>query len=103
MIQISNLSKSYGAQDLFNNISLTMEPGERLGIVGKNGHGKSTLFKIILGLEEADSGKIIIPEDYRIGHLSQHLVFPNKTTLDEVDSALPELEGGWKETYKAEA
>jgi len=103
MIRIENLKKSYGPQLLFDGVSFSLQSGERLGIVGRNGHGKSTLFKILIGEEHQDSGEIFIPKNYKIGHLSQHLVFTHPTILEEVVSALPELEGGWKEEYKAEA
>ncbi len=103
MLNISNLKKSYGNQDLFSDVTFVVNPQERVGLVGRNGHGKSTIFKIILGLEEQDSGDVFISKDYSIGHLSQHLTFTEKTILDEVCLALPLLDGCWKETYKAEA
>ena len=103
MLNISSLKKSYGPQDLFTDVSFVINAQERVGLVGRNGHGKSTLFKIILGLEEQDTGDVFIPRDYSIGHLSQHLIFTEKTIIDEVCLALPLLDGCWKETYKAEA
>ena len=71
MLRIQNLNKSYGSQILFEEASLQMSSGERLGLVGRNGHGKSTLFRLLLGEEEPDSGKISIPRNYRLGHLAQ--------------------------------
>jgi ATP-binding cassette subfamily F protein 3 len=103
MLLVSGIAKSYGSQVLFEDVSFTVNPGERVGLVGRNGHGKSTLFKILLGLEEADQGSISVPQDYKTGYLSQHLVFTEKSILDEVCLALPLLDGSWKETYKAEA
>ena len=103
MINVSGLKKSFGQQDLFSDVSFVINPQERVGLVGRNGHGKSTLFKIILGNEEADSGEVFIPKGYTMGHLSQHLVFSEPSILDEVCLALPLLDGCWKETYKAEA
>ena len=73
MIKINQLSKAYFARELFTEVSFQMNAGDRLGLVGRNGHGKSTLFKLILGQEEPDSGEITIPRNYRIGHLEQHL------------------------------
>lgn len=101
-IQVVGLEKAYAKQVLFENVSFSMMPQERLGVVGRNGHGKSTLFRILLGQEEADGGDIFIPKDYRIAHLSQHLHFTAPTSLDEACTVLPMLEGGWQETYKAE-
>ena len=83
MLKIQDLDKQYGAQILFEGASLQMTPGERLGLVGRNGHGKSTLFRIILGEEVADSGIITTPRGYRIGHLAQHLHFSKPTILEE--------------------
>ncbi len=89
MLQISNLHKAYGSQVLFDGIDLQMDRGERLGLVGRNGHGKSTLFKLILGEELPDEGKITFPRNYRIGHLAQHLHFTQPTVLLEGALGLP--------------
>ncbi len=103
MLQVSNLSKSYGTQTLFEGVDFTLNAGERVGLVGRNGHGKSTIFRILLGEESHDSGSIKVPKDYRIGHLSQHLVFEKSTVLEEACLALEVQEGGWVETYRAES
>jgi ATP-binding cassette subfamily F protein 3 len=78
-----------------------MNAGERLGLVGRNGHGKTTLFRLILGQEEPDSGAITIPRNYRIGHLDQHLHFTRPTILEEAGLGLPAEES--HSIYKAEA
>ena len=101
MIKINQLSKSYFARELFTDVTFQMNAGERMGLVGRNGHGKSTLFKLILGQEEADSGEITIPRNYRIGHLEQHLHFTQPTILAEAALGLPEEES--HSLYKAEA
>lgn len=88
MIQVTNLSKHFGAQTLFENISFTLSRGNKIGFVGRNGSGKSTLFKILLGEEEADSGDILIPKNYTIGALRQHIAFTHKTVREECASAL---------------
>jgi ATP-binding cassette subfamily F protein 3 len=103
MLLVSNISKSYSSQTLFEDVTFVLNRGERLGIVGRNGHGKSTILRMILKQEEPDSGTITYPRDYRIGHLSQHLKFTESNILDEVCLSLPLLDGCWKETYKAEA
>ena len=103
MIQISSLEKSYASQTLFSDASFSINPGDKIGLIGRNGEGKSTLIKIFSGEEEADSGKIHYPNDYSVGHLSQHLNFKEKTVIDEAALELPLMEGGWKETYKVEA
>jgi ATP-binding cassette, subfamily F, member 3 len=92
MLQVTNLSKVYGPRTLFENVSFSLIPGERLGLVGRNGCGKSTLFRMILEEETPDSGKILIPKGYRVGHLAQHLVFTENTIVEEVCLGLPEDE-----------
>ena len=101
MIKINQLSKSYFARELFADVIFQINAGDRLGLVGRNGHGKSTLFKLILGQEEPDSGEITIPRNYRIGHLEQHLHFTRPTILEEAALGLPEEES--HSIYKAEA
>ena len=101
MIKINQLSKSYFTRELFTDVTFQMNAGDRLGLVGRNGHGKSTLFKLILGEEEIDSGDITIPRNYRIGHLEQHLHFTQRTILEEAALGLPEEEV--HSIYKVEA
>jgi ATP-binding cassette subfamily F protein 3 len=92
MISIENLTKGFGGQELFDQISLKINPKERVGLVGRNGHGKTTLMKIILGEEHHDSGSILIPNNYRMGYVKQHLNFTEKTVLGEGCQGLPEHE-----------
>jgi ATP-binding cassette, subfamily F, member 3 len=101
VIKINQLSKSYFGRELFADVSFQMNAGERLGLAGRNGHGKTTLFRLILGQEEPDSGEITIPRNYRIGHLEQHLHFTAPTILEEAALGLPEEES--HSIYKAEA
>ena len=98
MITINNLSKSYGTRVLFDNLSFNVGKGEKVGLVGRNGYGKTTLLKMITGEVEFDSGEIQIPKNYKIGYLKQHLDFKYNTIIDEVASVLPkeETENKWK-------
>ena len=98
MISIKNLSKRYGTRVLFEDVSFDVLAGEKVGLVGRNGHGKTTLFRIITGEEEPDEGKIFMPKNYSIGYLGQHLVFTKPTVLEEGCRGLgPEdLGGEWK-------
>ena len=88
MIQLNNISKSFASKVLFSNINFRLNSKNRVGLVGRNGSGKSTLFKIILGEVEPDSGEVLIPKNYKIGGLSQHLKFSQKSIRDEVALAL---------------
>ncbi|KIM06891.1 MAG: ABC transporter ATP-binding protein [Sulfurovum sp. FS08-3] len=92
MIQLTNLSKSFGGDTLLRDISLQVAPRQKIGFVGRNGSGKSTLFKIILGQEPYDSGELSIPKNYRIGALKQHLHFSEKTLKEECALSLPKGE-----------
>ena len=92
MIQLTNLSKSFGGQVLFKDVNFKMQPQQKIGFVGRNGSGKSTLFKMILGEEPHDEGSISIPKNYRIGTLKQHLVFTEPTVREECALVLGEDE-----------
>ena len=101
MVTVSNLSKSYGNQIVFDSISFTVGMGERVGLVGRNGSGKTTLFRLILGDEVHDGGTITIPRRYGIRHLSQHIRFRAATVLKEACRELPNHEDGTDQSYKA--
>lgn len=101
MIQVVNLEKGFGTQVLFEKVTFTLGKGERVGLVGRNGTGKSTLFKILLGEEAQDSGEVIFPKNYIIGTLKQHLEFTKPTILEECITAL-RGENADFEHYKAE-
>ncbi len=103
MLQISDISKSYGTQTIFDKVSVVVGPGERVGLVGRNGHGKTTLFRMILGEEHPDSGTISVPSGYRVGHLSQHIRFSETTVLREACLSLPQNEDHRDETWRVEA
>jgi len=92
MIQLNNLTKSFGGQTLFRDINLKMNSNQKIGLIGRNGSGKSTLFKIILDEESAESGEVLIPRNYKIGTLKQHLVFTEKTVREECALILSEEE-----------
>ena len=82
-IDIQNLTKSFGAQVLFENISFSIAEGQRVGFVAKNGTGKSTLLSVLTGKEGYDSGKIICKRDLKIGYLEQSPQFdPDESVLD---------------------
>ncbi len=90
MIQFINIYKSFATQELFGGINFKLSSKNRVGLVGRNGSGKSTLSRLILGEIEPDSGEILIPKNYRIGALKQHLKFTQKSLINEVSLALSE-------------
>ncbi|MFW5960511.1 MAG: ATP-binding cassette domain-containing protein, partial [Chitinivibrionales bacterium] len=100
MISLSGISKNYGEQHLFSDVTLSLQKGETCGLTGRNGHGKTTLLRIIAGTENPDSGSVSIPKGYRIGYLRQGISFSKPNILDEVTDNLPDVKQG--ETWIAE-
>ena len=98
MLSIENIHKSYGGRVLFDGVSFTLNPREKIGLVGRNGNGKTTLLRIIVGEEDIDAGTVTVPKHYRIGHVRQHLRFNHPTVLEEGIASLPpqEADQHWK-------
>ncbi|HDL52653.1 MAG TPA: ABC-F family ATP-binding cassette domain-containing protein [Proteobacteria bacterium] len=92
MLKVVNLSKSYGSNVLFDEVTFSINRGERVGLVGRNGHGKTTLLRLVTGEESPDSGSLAIPRGYRIGHLAQTLQFSQPTALMEAAQGLQHSE-----------
>jgi ATP-binding cassette subfamily F protein 3 len=83
MLTVAGLTKSFGGRVLFDDVSLTLQSGERVGLVGPNGAGKSTLLKIILGQAEPDAGEVTFIRGTRFGYLPQESEPAcNETVLD---------------------
>ena len=83
LITLENITKSYSEKILVNNISLGINEGEKIGIIGVNGTGKSTFLKIIAGVEECDSGTITKGNRVRVEYLSQSPNYDNELTVIE--------------------
>ncbi len=82
-LDVQHLTKSFGALQLFNDISFSIGEGQRVGLIAKNGTGKSTLLSILSGKEGYDSGEIIFRRDLKVGFLEQSPQFdPEETVLD---------------------
>lgn len=85
ILTIDNLTKTYGEKELFQNISFTIAEKERIGLIGVNGTGKSSLLKIVAGVDLPDGGEVLMPKDYKIAYASQSPVLDeNLTVLDQV-------------------
>lgn len=82
-LQIENVSKSFGDLELFSDISFTVEERQRIGLIARNGKGKSTLLKIIAGEEPLDSGKVTLRNGVRMGYLEQEPDFTPDVTVIE--------------------
>ncbi len=103
MLQVNNLTKGYGARLLLDSVNFVINAGEKVGLIGRNGHGKTTIFRMLTKEETPDDGNFKVPSNYSIGVLAQYFAFTESSVLQEACLALPEQEGGWKEEYKAEA
>lgn len=82
-VSAENLTKSYGIKTLFKNISFHINEGDKIAIVAKNGTGKSTLLKILLGKEIADSGEVVINKDVQVVLFDQEIEFDSQLTVEE--------------------
>lgn len=89
LLNATDISKSYTASPLLSNLSYAINEGDKIGFIGVNGTGKSTLLRITAGIEDADSGKIILTGGVRIGYLPQAPAYdPEKTVLEQAVSYL---------------
>jgi len=88
MLTLSEIGKSFGARTLFEDVSLSINLGERIALVGPNGAGKSTLFSIILGTTEPDGGSVVIDRHTTIGYLPQETAASGDETVLELACAL---------------
>ena len=94
MIQFTQVSKAFGKQQVINNATFTVNPGERVGFVGPNGVGKSTIFELLSGNQSPDKGTISYPSSERLGYVKQQVFLGNQDVplLDYVENAIPELD-----------
>jgi ATP-binding cassette subfamily F protein 3 len=88
MLTLSEISKAYGGRILFDDVTLQLNREDRIGLVGPNGAGKSTLFSIILGDEEADSGKVMKERNVVLGYLPQESAPVGDETILELATAI---------------
>lgn len=83
LLDVQNISKAFGAHILFENISFSIAEGQHVGLIAKNGTGKSTLLSLLSGKESVDSGSIIFRRDIKVGFLEQQPKFdPEESVLD---------------------
>ena len=83
LFRLSDVYKSYGTQDVLRGTTLQVNPGEHVGLVGRNGAGKSTIFRLVRGEESADKGEVVKARGVRLGLLDQHVHFEAGSTVHE--------------------
>jgi ATP-binding cassette subfamily F protein 3 len=83
LFRLSEVHKSYGTQDVLRGVSLQINPGEHVGLVGRNGSGKTTIFRLINNEEPPDRGEVIRARGMRLGLLAQHIHFEPGSTVHE--------------------
>lgn len=90
-LQIDALTKSYGAHTVFQHVSLQLSRGEKAGLVGANGTGKTTLIRCLLGLEPVDAGTVTLPPGERVGYVEQEAGLGAGTLYDELRTAYQDV------------
>ncbi|SHJ41334.1 ABC-F family ATP-binding cassette domain-containing protein [Aquimarina spongiae] len=104
MLNIHNLSISFGGEYLFEEISFRLNAGDRVGLIGKNGAGKSTMLRILSKEQEPDSGQIALDKEINIGFLKQDIDFvQGRTVLEEAYEAFTEIKKAERQMDKINA
>ena len=97
VLDVQHLQKAFGSRQVLTDVTVSIRRGERVGLVGLNGCGKSTFAKILAGMEGADGGELALRRDSRVAYLAQTPVFdPQRRALDEVLPALAEDDGEYR-------
>ncbi|MBT3267109.1 ABC-F family ATP-binding cassette domain-containing protein [Candidatus Poribacteria bacterium] len=104
LIRLHSVSKSYDANRVLRDVSFRLQAGERVGLIGKNGSGKTTIFRMILGQEEPDSGAVDVTADASVGYFSQFSTLSGGMSIREIlDGLFPEVHALDKELREVEA
>ena len=84
LLTCQSIARQFGAATLFENVSLTINDGERHGLIGPNGAGKSTLLKILAGLEHTDKGEVALRKGVRMVYVPQEPEFDSSLTVQQI-------------------
>jgi len=96
LLQLTDISLTFGGDPVFSDLSLVVQEGDRLALVGRNGSGKSTLMKVMAGLTLADTGRVVTPDGVRVGYMEQDPDFVGFATLGDFASANLDPADNWR-------
>lgn len=102
MIKLQSIHLQRGSKFLLEGANLTVNPGQKLGLIGANGSGKSSLFKLLLGELHEDAGQLQVPKHWQVAHMAQELAESERTALDYVMDGDPQLRALQQQMEKAE-
>ncbi|HRG00477.1 MAG TPA: ABC-F family ATP-binding cassette domain-containing protein [Bacteroidia bacterium] len=92
MVSVNGVTVSFGGYNLFDNVSFLINPKDRIGLAGKNGAGKSTMLKLLAGIQSPTKGEVSIPKECKIGYLPQDMTHQHgRTVFEETESAFAEI------------
>jgi ATP-binding cassette subfamily F protein 3 len=103
LLEVRGLSKAYGIQNIFSEVSFQIRRGEKVGLIGPNGAGKTTLVRCLLGFEKPDSGQVALAPGERIGYVEQDTALGEHTLYDELVSAYGDVLGWQADMRRLEA
>jgi len=102
ILRVEGLSKAFGIETLFAGVSFQVRGGDKVGLIGANGTGKTTLMRCLLGFEQADEGQVIIPAGETVGYVEQEAALGNGTLYQELSSAFGDVLGWQAEMRRLE-
>src|SRR5438128_7600087 len=103
LLRLDDVYKSYGATEVLRGVTFQINPSERVGLVGRNGAGKTTIFRLVTGAEESDRGEVLLLKGLRIGLLEQQPSFTGQSTVrDEALSVFTGFHGMEEEMTRLE-
>ncbi|MEL6959477.1 MAG: ATP-binding cassette domain-containing protein [Pseudomonadota bacterium] len=102
LLQLSDISLTFGGDPVFDDLSLVVQPGDRVALVGRNGSGKSTLMKVMAGLVEADTGSVVASPGVSVGYMEQDPGMEGCATLGDYAASGLDLSEAWRVEAVAE-
>ena len=102
ILQVSDIALTFGGDPIFSDLSVVVQPGDRVALVGRNGSGKSTLMKVMAGLVEADTGAVVAAPGVSVGYMEQDPTMEGYATLGEYAASGLDVSEAWRVEAVAE-